>query len=86
MQGLDAAAFHYSTRRTLTRVLGLDGPHLQNGYDLPTDFVDSWNTMLISNDFLNANTGQSHCFLAVCEDSHCVGELDPRHMYGVTNQ
>jgi len=32
--------------------------------------VDAWNIMLATNDLVNANTG----------------ELDPRHMYGVTNQ
>jgi alpha-1,3-glucan synthase len=66
---LDAAAFHYSIYRSLTRFLGMDG-NLAAGYDVPINFVDTWNTMLVTNDFLNANTG----------------EFDPRHMYGVTNQ
>lgn len=55
--------------RTLTRFLGLDG-NLAAGYDAPTNWVDQWNTFLVSNDFVNAETG----------------EFDPRHMYGVTNQ
>ena len=66
---LDAAAFHYSIYRSLTRFLGMDG-NLTAGYDVPTNFVDTWNTMLTTNDLVNANTG----------------EFDPRHMYGVTNQ
>lgn len=66
---LDAAAFHYSIYRSLTRFLGLDG-NLTAGYDVPTNFVDTWNTMLTTNDLVNANSG----------------EFDPRHMYGVTNQ
>lgn len=66
---LDAAAFHYSIYRSLTRFLGMDG-NLTAGYDVPVNFVDTWNTMLTTNDLINANTG----------------EFDPRHMYGVTNQ
>ena len=69
LQDLDAAAFHYSIYRSLTRFLGMDG-NLTAGYDVPTDFVDTWNIMLTTNDFLNANTG----------------EFDPRHMYGASNQ
>ena len=66
---LDAAAFHYTIYRSLTRFLGMDG-NLEAGYDAPTNWVDAWNQFLVSNDFVNANTG----------------EFDPRHMYGVTNQ
>jgi alpha-1,3-glucan synthase len=66
---LDAGAFHYSVYRFLTRFLGMDG-NLEAGYDLPPDWVDAWNQMLLSNDFVNPNTGV----------------LDPRHMFGVTNQ
>ncbi|PYH89723.1 putative alpha-1,3-glucan synthase [Aspergillus ellipticus CBS 707.79] len=44
--------------------------NLVAGFDLPTDFIEAWHGMLESNDFLNAFTG----------------ELDPRHMYGVSNQ
>ena len=68
-QALDAAAFHYSIYRSLTRILGMDG-NLEAGYDTPVDFTDAWYEMLLTNDFVNANTG----------------EFDPRHMYGVTNQ
>ncbi|CAJ2501836.1 Uu.00g046890.m01.CDS01 [Anthostomella pinea] len=67
--GLDSAAFHYSIYRHLTRFLGMDG-NLEAGFDLPRNWVDSWNEMLLTNDFLNPNTGV----------------VDPRHMYGVTNQ
>ncbi|KAG9187849.1 alpha-1,3-glucan synthase [Alternaria panax] len=68
-QALDGAAFHYSIYRSLTRFLGLDG-NLAAGYDVPVNFVDAWNTMLTTNDLVNAETGK----------------FDPRHMYGVTNQ
>ena len=67
--GLDAGAFHYTTYRTLTRFLGMDG-NLEAGYDAPTNWVDQWNTFLLTNDFINANSGV----------------FDPRHMFGVTNQ
>ncbi|TID22987.1 glycosyltransferase family 5 protein [Venturia nashicola] len=67
--GLDGAAFHYSIYRHLTRFLGMDG-NISLAYDVPENWVDIWNTMLTTNDFVNANTG----------------EFDPRHMYGVTNQ
>lgn len=66
---LDAAAFHYTIYRSLTRFLGMDG-NLKAGYDAPLNWVDAWNTMLMTNDLVNANTG----------------DFDPRHMYGVTNQ
>ncbi|UZJ55651.1 hypothetical protein CBS101457_004971 [Exobasidium rhododendri] len=65
---LDAAAFHYSVYRTLTRFLGMDG-NLEAGYDVPLNLVDMWNTLLITNDLTNANTG----------------DFDPRHMYGTVN-
>ncbi|PVH93295.1 glycosyltransferase family 5 protein [Periconia macrospinosa] len=68
-QALDAAAFHYSIYRGLTTFLGLAGS-TPAGYDVPVNFVDAWNTMLTTNDLVNAETG----------------EFDPRHMYGVTNQ
>ncbi|KAJ5580343.1 uncharacterized protein N7459_006328 [Penicillium hispanicum] len=68
-EAIDGAAFHYSIYRTLTRFLGMDG-HLSAGYDLPTDWFDAWNSMIQSNDLINANTGK----------------FDPRHMYGATNQ
>ena len=47
----------------------MDGTFGAEG-DPPTDWVDFWDTMLQTNDMVNANTG----------------EFDPRHMYGVTNQ
>ena len=66
---LDAGAFHYSVYRSMIRFMGMDG-NLTAGFDTPGNWVDMWNTMAVSNDLVNANTGQ----------------LDPRHMYGVTNQ
>ena len=54
---LDAAAFHYSVYRTLTRFLGMDG-NLEAGYDVPPNWVDMWTEMITSNDFVNANTGE----------------------------
>ena len=68
-QALDASAFHYTIYRSMTRFLGMDG-NLVAGFDLPTDFIEAWNQMLMTNDFINALTG----------------EYDPRHMYGVSNQ
>jgi alpha-1,3-glucan synthase len=67
---LDGAAFHYTIYRSLTRFLGMDG-NLEAGYDANSgSWTDSWNDMLITNDFVNPNTGV----------------FDPRHMFGVTNQ
>lgn len=65
---LDGIAFHYSIYRSLTRFLGMDG-NLQVAYDIDTNFITAWNQMFVSNDFLNAATGQ----------------VDPRHMYGTSN-
>ncbi|KAK0793196.1 hypothetical protein LTR02_014660 [Friedmanniomyces endolithicus] len=56
-QGLDAAAFHYSTYRALMRFLGLDG-NLLAANDAPVDFADQWTFFLATNDFWNANTGE----------------------------
>jgi alpha-1,3-glucan synthase len=44
--------------------------NLTVSYDTPPNLVEIWNTMMTTNDFINPNTD----------------ELDPRHMYGVTNQ
>ncbi|KAK2600447.1 hypothetical protein N8I77_009977 [Diaporthe amygdali] len=66
---LDSAAFHYSVYHFLTRFLGMSG-NLEAGYDLPLDWVNATNQMILTNDLVNANTG----------------DFDPRHMYGVTNQ
>lgn len=67
---IDAAAFHYSVFRFLTRFLGLSGEHLESGFDLPTDWVSSVSEMILTNDLVNPNTN----------------DFDPRHMYGTTNQ
>lgn len=71
-QALDAAAFHYTIYRSLTRFLGMDG-NLEAGYDAPINWVNAWNTFISSNDLVNPNPGGP-------------GGFDPRHMYGVTNQ
>lgn len=60
---LDAAAFHYTTYRGLQRFLGLSGKLSATG-EAPINFVDQWEEVLATNDFINANTG----------------EYDPRHM------
>lgn len=67
---LDAGAFHYSIYRFMTRFLGLSG-NLEAGYDLPTDWVQAWEHMMLTNDFFNAYNNTRY---------------DPRHLYGVTNQ
>ncbi|KAL8882053.1 MAG: hypothetical protein Q9198_000876 [Flavoplaca austrocitrina] len=69
---LDAAAFHYTIYRALTRFLGMDGS-LSAGFDSPSNWVDAWNDMVRTNDLVNPNPGGPQGF-------------DPRHMYGVTNQ
>lgn len=66
---LDSGAFHYTVYRTLTRFLGMDG-NLEAGYDAPRNWVDMWNTFILTNDLVNTETGK----------------FDPRHMLGVTNQ
>lgn len=53
---LDAAAFHYSVYRFLTRFLGMDG-NLEAGFDTPADWVTMWLEMIVSNDLINPNTG-----------------------------
>jgi alpha-1,3-glucan synthase len=55
--GLDAAAFHYTIYRALTRFLGLDGIYAAEG-DPPVNFVETWNSILQTNDLVNANTGK----------------------------
>ena len=65
---LDGAAFHYSIYRALTRFLGMDGTYTAEG-DPPVNFVESWNTIVQTNDMANAYTG----------------EFDPRHMFGISN-
>jgi alpha-1,3-glucan synthase len=69
LNALDAGAFHYSVYRYMARFLGMHG-NMEAGYDLPTDWVDMWDQMILTNDFLNAYTGK----------------FDPRHLYGVGNQ
>ena len=56
VNGLDGVAFHYSTYRSLTRYLGMDG-NLQVAYDVAENFVSQWNEMMLNNDFVNPNSG-----------------------------
>ncbi|KAK0927193.1 hypothetical protein LTR29_017683 [Friedmanniomyces endolithicus] len=46
---LDAAAFHYTVYRALTRFLGMDGSYEAEG-DPPVNFVETWNALLQTND------------------------------------
>ncbi|KAJ5734104.1 hypothetical protein N7493_002890 [Penicillium malachiteum] len=83
-EAIDGAAFHYSTYRSLTRFLGMDG-HLSAGFDVPDDFVTAWNIMLGSNDMVNANTGKfdpRHMFGATNQDVFRW----PAVQYGVQRQ
>lgn len=69
-EAIDGAAFHYSTYRSMTRFLGMDG-QLSAGYDVPIDWINAWNEMLQSNDLVNANTGKfdpRHMFGATNQD------------------
>ena len=61
-------AFHYSIYRSLSRFLGMDG-NLQVAYDLEVNFAEAWRVMFMTNDFLNANSG----------------EVDPKHLLGTSN-
>lgn len=51
--GLDSTAFHYSIYRSLVSFLGIYG---NIDSDLPIDLVDAWNEMLLSIDYVNAET------------------------------
>lgn len=66
---LDAAAFQYTIYRSMARYLGLDGT-FGALLDLPVDWIEAWQGMVETTDFVNTNTG----------------EFDPRHMYGTANQ
>lgn len=48
--GLDAAAFHYSVYRSLTRFLGMDG-NLEVPYDVPRNWAQMWNVIFTSSGF-----------------------------------
>jgi alpha-1,3-glucan synthase len=50
---LDSTAFHYSIYRSLVSFLGIYG---NINSDLPIDLVDAWNEMLLSIDYINAET------------------------------
>ena len=53
----------------MTRFLGMDG-NLNVAYDVDVNWVTAWNQRVVSNDFINAETGL----------------FDPRHMMGASNQ
>ena len=53
---LDAAAFHYTIYRAMTRFLGISGVYAAEG-DPPINFVKTWNALLSTNDMANAYTG-----------------------------
>ena len=55
--------------RGLTRFLGIDGVYGAE-MDTRTNWAEGWQDMLLTTDFVNANTGK----------------FDPRHMFGVSNQ
>ncbi|KAI9466337.1 glycoside hydrolase family 13 and glycosyltransferase family 5 protein [Lactarius psammicola] len=57
INGLDGVAFHYSTYRALSRMLGMDG-NLQVAFDVDTNLVTAWNQMFVDNDMVNSNTGK----------------------------
>ncbi|EIW51684.1 glycoside hydrolase family 13 and glycosyltransferase family 5 domain-containing protein [Trametes versicolor FP-101664 SS1] len=56
LNALDGAAFHYSTYRSLSRFLGMDG-NLQVAFDVDTNFISAWNEMFVNDDFLNPHSG-----------------------------
>ena len=53
--GLDATAFHYSVYRSLVSFLGVYG---NINSDLPIDLVEAWNQMLLSLDYINAQSNK----------------------------
>jgi alpha-1,3-glucan synthase len=67
--GMDSAAFHYSIYRAYLRTAGLKG-NLLAPHDMDSDFVEDWNILIRTMDYVNANTGK----------------FDPRDMFAVTNQ
>ena len=71
LNAFDGVAFHYTVYRFLSRFLGLDGTYGAEGDPPNVSWIDFWETILSTNDMINANDGTT---------------FDPRHMYGVTNQ
>lgn len=71
LSAFDGVAFHYTVYRDLLRFLGLDGTYGAKGDPSNVSWTDFWQTILLTNDMVNANDGIT---------------FDPRHMYGVTNQ
>ncbi|KAK7732518.1 hypothetical protein SLS53_008403 [Cytospora paraplurivora] len=66
LSALDGAGFQYIIYGAMTRFLGLSGDTGLQG----VDFVELWETIVLENDLVNANTG----------------EFDPRHIIGMTSQ
>lgn len=71
LSAFDGVAFHYTVYRFLSRFLGLDGTFGAEGDPPDVNWIEFWDTILLTNDMVNANDGIT---------------FDPRHMYGVTNQ
>ena len=71
LSAFDGVAFHYTVYRFLSRFLGLDGTYGAQGDPPHVGWIDFWETILITNDLINANDGKT---------------FDPRHMMGITNQ
>ena len=92
---LDAAAFHYTVYRALTRFLGMDGTFEAEG-DPPVNvssriFSKSHTRLvvrirrLISLGFSSSKPGTLWSTPTIMANAY-TGEFDPRHMYGVENQ
>lgn len=69
LHAFDSSFFQYSVYRTLTILLDLDH-EVNPKNDVPIDLVTAWNSLFVSNDYLNSETGL----------------VDPRHLYGTSNQ
>ncbi|KAG1888040.1 uncharacterized protein F5891DRAFT_1218332 [Suillus fuscotomentosus] len=66
--GLGGYAFYYSIYRSLIRFLGADDKLVVTS-DLNTNLITAWNQMLVTNDFLNPDTGLA----------------DPKPIFGTSN-
>ena len=86
---LDAAAFHYSVYRYLTRFLGMDGV-LESGYDTPLDwYVNCFcSTILLPRAILTVLRVDAWNDMLMTNDmvNPNTNTFDVRHMYGVSNQ
>ncbi|KZF26426.1 glycosyltransferase family 5 protein [Xylona heveae TC161] len=57
LTALDAAVFHYSVYRSMTRFLGIDGVYAAE-MDIRVNWADGWRDIVTSNDLVNVNTGK----------------------------